>query len=221
MKVKAIIFGTTGMVGEGVLHECLQHPEVSSVLIINRRASNIKHEKITEIIHDNFFDFSGLKKEMKGYNACFFCMGISSVGKKEDVYTRITYDITLAAGNELSKLNSKMTFCYVSGESTDSSEKGRMMWARVKGKTENDLLKLFKAAYMFRPALIQPTKGMKNTYLFYKILAPLIPLLKLLFPKYICTLREVGLAMIHTVTKGYVKNILEVEDIKELAKESK
>ena len=206
------------MVGEGVLHECLEHADVESILLISRRSCNNGHPKIKEILYDNFYDFSSLKKEMKGYNACFFCMGVSSLGMKEDKYTRITYDITMAAARELSKINPKMTFTYVSGESTDSSEKGRMMWARVKGRTENDLIKLFKSAYMFRPAFIQPTRGLKNTYLFYKIITPLIPLIKLVAPKYICSLKEVGIAMIHCVTKGYSKKHLEVADIKKLAK---
>ena len=222
MKVKAIIFGTTGMVGEGVLHECLAHPDVGSVLLINRRhykiVNSTENTKIKEILHNDFFNFGSLKEEFKKYNACFFCMGVSSMGKKEEAYKRITYDITMAAAKEISKVNPKMTFTYVSGEGTDSSEKGRMMWARVKGKTENDLLKLFKSAYMFRPAFIQPTRGLKNTYLFYKIITPLIPLLKIIAPKYICSLKEVGLAMINCVTKGYSKQHLEVADIKELAK---
>ena len=151
MKIKAIITGATGMVGEGVLHECLLHPDVESVLVINRKPCGVKHEKLKEIIHKDFLDLSAIEEQLAGYNACYFCAGVSSVGKKEDEYTRITYDLTLNFANTLVKLNPDMTFCYVSGVGTDSTEKGRSMWARVKGKTENDLLKLpFKAAYMFQ-----------------------------------------------------------------------
>ncbi len=218
MKINAIITGATGMVGEGALHECLSHPDVDSVLVINRRPCNTVHAKLKEIVHDDFFNFTSITDQMKNYNACFFCLGVSSVGMKEGQYHRITHDITLAMANTLVKLNPGMVFCYVSGAGTDSSEKGRSMWARVKGKTENDLLQLpFRGAYMFRPGYIQPTKGLKNAYRIYKVLAPLYPLWKLLFPGYVSTLREIGIAMIHTVTKGYDKHILEVPDIVKLA----
>ena len=150
MKIKAIITGVTGMVGEGVLHECLNHSEVESVLVISRKPCGVKHEKLKEIIHKDFSDLSSIEDQLAGYNACYFCAGVSSVGKKEDEYKRITYDLTLNFAKTLFKLNSDMTFCYVSGVGTDSTEKGKSMWARVKGKTENDLLKLgFKDAYMF------------------------------------------------------------------------
>jgi len=218
MKIKAIITGTTGMVGEGVLHECLLSPEVESVLVINRRPCNIQHPKLKEIIHKDFYDFSAIKEQLKGYNACFHCMGVTSVGKKEDEYNKLTYDITIALAGLLSITNSGMTFCYVSGSGTDSTEKGRIMWARVKGKTENKLIKLFAPkAFMFRPALIIPTPGLKNTYKMYKVMAPLIPVFKFLMPKYICSLKEIGLAMINTVNKGYESSFVEVPDIKKLA----
>lgn len=218
MKIKTIITGATGMVGEGVLHECLLNPEVESVLVINRRPCNTQHPKLKEIIHNDFFDFTGIEAELTGYNACFFCLGISSVGMKEEDYHRVTYDLTMALANVLAKLNPDMTFCYVSGGATDSTEKGNMMWARVKGKTENHLIKLFSPkAYMFRPGYIQPTKGLKNTYTTYKVLAPLYPLWKLLFPRFVCTLKEIGMAMINTVNKGYDKQVLEVPDIIKLA----
>lgn len=219
MKIKTIITGTTGMVGEGVLHECLNHPDVESVLVINRRTINTSHPKLKEIIHNNFYDFTGIEDQLKGYNACFFCLGTTSVGKKEEEYNRITYELTKTFADSLVKLNTEMVFCYVSGMGTDSTEKGKVMWARVKGKTENYLLHLgFKKAYMFRPALILPSKGLKNTLTLYKLFALLIPLVKLLFPKYVCTLSEVGIAMINSVTKGYEKRGLEVRDIKTLAK---
>jgi len=214
MEIKAIITGATGMVGEGILHECIHHSDVESVLVINRKPCEVKHEKIKEIIHKDFFDLSSIEYHLAGYNACYFCAGVSSVGKKKDEYKRITYNLTLNFANTLVKLNPNMTFCYVSGVGTDSTEKGRSMWARVKGKTENDLLKLpFKAAFMFRPGYIQPTKGLKYTYRAYKIFAPFYPLFKLLFSKYVTTLREIGLAMINVTLYGSDKKILECKDI--------
>ena len=218
MKIRAIITGSTGMVGEGVLHECLLHPDVESVLVINRRPCNVQHTKLKEIVHQDFADFSTIEKELTGYNAGYFCMGVSSIGMNEETYRHLTYDLTMALARTLAKLNPDMTICYVSGAGTDSSETGRIMWARVKGKTENDLLQLkFRRAYMFRPAFIQPTKGLKNTHSFYRVLAPLFPLGKLLFPNYLLTLKEIGLAMINSVNTGYDKQVLEVRDIAKLA----
>ena len=214
MKIKTIITGVTGMVGEGVLHECLLHPDVESVLVINRKPCGVKHEKLKEIIHKDFLDLSSIEDQLGGHNACYFCAGVSSVGKKEDEYKRITYDLTLNLANKLVKLNPDMTFCYISGVGTDSTEKGRSMWARIKGKTENDLLKLpFKDAYMFRPGYIQPTKGLKNAYKAYKIFTPFYPLIKLLFSKYATTLKEIGLAMISVTLYGSEKKVLECKDI--------
>ncbi|MFC2104381.1 NAD-dependent epimerase/dehydratase family protein [Bacteroidota bacterium] len=220
MKIKAIITGSTGMVGEGVLHECLNHPEVESVLVINRRTCGVQHSKLKEITHSDFSDFSSIESDLSGYNAAFLCMGVSSVGMKEDKYTFLTYDLTMALAKPLAKLNPDITITYVSGAATDSTEKGRSMWARVKGKTENDILKLpVKQAYMFRPAIITPTKGLKNTYTSYKVMKPLLPVFRFLFPNYISSLRELGIAMINVVTKGYDKKVLEVKDIVKLAKE--
>jgi uncharacterized protein YbjT (DUF2867 family) len=219
MKIKAIITGVTGMVGEGVLHECLLHPDVESVLVINRKPCGVKHEKLKEIIHRDFYDLSSIEDQLAGYNACYFCAGVSSVGKKEDEYRHITYDLTLNFAKTLFKLNSDMTFCYVSGVGTDSTEKGRSMWARVKGKTENDLLKLgFKDAYMFRPGYIQPTKGLKNAYKIYKVFVPFYPMLKTLFPKYVVSLEELGKAMINVTLFGSGKKILECIDIVQASK---
>jgi hypothetical protein len=219
MKIKAIITGTTGMVGEGVLHECLNHPDVESVLIINRRTANIQHPKLEEIVHDNFYNIAEIEQKLSGYNACFFCLGTTSVGKDEAEYKNITFEIARTFADALIRPDSKITFCYVSGAGTDSSEKGKIMWARIKGKTENYLLNLgFKDAYMFRPALIIPTKGLENTLTLYKIFAFVIPIVKLFFPKHICSLKEIGQAMINAALKGYDKKILEVEDIKTLAK---
>jgi uncharacterized protein YbjT (DUF2867 family) len=214
MKIKTIITGVTGMVGEGVLHECLQHPDVELVLVLNRKSCGVEHPKLKEIIHKDFFDLTAIEEQLTGYNACYYCAGVSSVGKKEDEYKHITYDLTVSLAKTLIKLNPEITFCYVSGVGTDSTEKGKSMWARVKGKTENDLLKLpFKSAYMFRPGYIQPTKGLRNTYKMYKVVGPFYPLWTLLFPKYVTTLREIALAMINVTLSGSSKQILECRDI--------
>ncbi len=205
------------MVGEGVLHECLKHHEVESVLVISRRPCNVEHPKLKELIHDNFFDYSKVEDQLKGYNACFFSLGVSSIGMREKDYTRVTYDLTIQAANTLSRLNPDMTFCYVSGEGTDSTERGRLMWARVKGKTENDLMKLpFKASYMFRPGFIKPIKGLKNAYGVSKALGLFYPALKFLLSKHVCTLEDLGTAMIKVTMNGYHKNILENKDIAQL-----
>lgn len=208
------------MVGEGVLHECLHHPDVDSVLVINRRVCGLQHPKLKEIIHHDFSDFCTIERELSGYNAAFLCMGVSSVGMKEEKFRHLTYDLTMALANPLSKINPDITLTYVSGLGTDSTENGKIMWARVKGKTENDLLKLpVKQAYMFRPMLITPTKGLKNTYTAYKVMKPLLPVFRFLFPKYVLSLQELGLAMINVVLKGYEKKVLEVKDIVKVAKE--
>jgi hypothetical protein len=218
-KIKAIITGSTGMVGEGVLLECLQHPAVESILVINRRPYGITHPKVKEIIHIDFFDLSPIESGLSGYNACFFCAGVSSVGMKEPEYTRITYDLTMNFAHTLGKLNPDMIFCYVSGAGTDSSEKGRIMWARVKGKTENDLMKLqFKNVYAFRPAFMKAVKGQKNLPKFYKYIQFPYPVLHALFPQYFGTLSDVGLAMINCALAGAEKKVLEARDIAEIAK---
>lgn len=213
MKIKAIITGTTGMVGEGILHECLNHPDVEKVLVINRRPYELQHSKLSEIIHTDFHDLSPITSQLGGYNACYFCLGVSSVGMKEPKFKKLTYDLTMHVAEILARQNPEMTFCYVSGTGTDSSEKGRSMWARVKGKTENDLLKLFKNAYMFRPGYMHPTKGLKNTLKYYNYLSWMYPALRMLFPKYVSTLAELGQAMIRVTLKGYHKRVLEVKDI--------
>ena len=207
------------MVGEGVLHEALSHPSVESVLVIGRRSCDVEHQKLKELLHNDFFDYSAIQDQLKGYNACYFCLGVTSIGKNEQLYTRLTYDLTMQAASALSRLNTEMTFCYISGAGTDSTEKGRSMWARVKGKTENDLMKLpFKLAYAFRPGFIKPTKGLKNAFTVAKVMAVLYPVLEVLFRKYVCTLEELGLAMINVTEKGFVKKILECEDIVRLAR---
>lgn len=219
MKLRVILTGATGMVGEGVLHECLQHDDVEEILVIGRRPCGITHPKLREIVYPDLYDLSSIENQLKDYNASFFCLGTTSVGKKETEYTRITYDLAMSFGKTLSRQNPDMIFCYISGAGTDSTEKGKIMWARVKGKTENDLTKLpFKKVYNFRPGIIKPTKGLKNTLSFYKYLGWLIPLIRLIAPNTVSTLKELGLAMINAPGKGYEKNILEVKDIKELAK---
>jgi hypothetical protein len=219
MKIRAILFGATGMVGEGVLHESLKHTDVESVLVIGRRSCKIQHSKLREIVHNDFFDYTSIENHLTGYNTCFFCLGVSSLGMNENDYSRITLDLTMQAARTLSKLNPGMTFCYVSGAGTDSTESGRIMWARIKGKTENQLQRLpFKATYMFRPGFIKPTQGLKNANTFSKILGWSYPLWKILIPKYVCTLEELGLAMIRAATDGYSKPILENNDIARLAR---
>jgi hypothetical protein len=219
MKIRAILFGATGMVGEGVLLECLKHPSVESVLVLGRRTSHVEHPKLQELLHKDFFDYSTVEDKLRGYDACFFCLGVSSVGMSETDYTRTTYDLTMQAAKTLSRLNPGMTFCYISGTGTDSTEQGRMMWARVKGKTENHLSKLpFKSVYSFRPGMMKPTKGQKNVKRIFKVLGYSYPVWKFLSPKNVCTLEELGLAMIQAVRVGYSKKILENLDIARLAR---
>lgn len=219
MGIKVIITGSTGMVGEGVLLECLQNPDVEKVIIINRKPYPISHAKLEEVLVQDFFDLNSIKEKVQDFDACFFCAGISSVGINEADYIKITYDMTLSVAGFLSKNNPNLVFTYVSGQSTDSSEQGKTMWARVKGKTENDLMKLpFRSVYNFRPGFMEPVKGQKNIKPLFKILLLLTPVFKLIFPKTVCTLNEVGRAMVNCVTKGYPENILEVADIKLLAK---
>lgn len=217
MTIRPIIFGATGMVGEGVLHVSLRHPKVESVLVIGRKPCGVNHEKLTEVIHTDFFDYTSLSDRLKGYNACFFCLGVSSIGKTEEKYTRFTYDLTMAAARALVALNSDMTFCYVSGAGTDSTERGRSMWGRVKGKTENDLMKMpFKAVYAIRPGFIKPIKGLKRGYKMARALGAMYPFLNLIAGKYVCTLEQVGKSMVHVATRGYEKKILECVDIQKL-----
>jgi len=215
--IKVIVLGSTGMVGEGVLHECLKHPSVSAVLVINRRPCGVIDHKLTEIIHADFHDLTALEGQLAGFDACYFCLGITSLLTKEAEYRRVTYDLTLHVAGTLARLNPHMTFCYVSGAGTDSTKQRRAMWARVKGETEAALMKLpFKAAYMFRPGYIQPTKGLRNNYRFYKLLVPFYPLCKTLFPRFVCTLEDIGLAMIHVTRVGAEQSFLECADITRL-----
>lgn len=219
MGVKVILTGATGMVGEGVLHECLQHRDIEKVLIINRRPSGVTHPKLQEIILANFFDLSSIENELLGYDACFFCLGVSSLRMKESKYYHLTFSLTLNFARTLLSINPDSVFCYVSGVGTDSSEVGRSMWARIKGKTENHLILLgFRDAYMFRPGFLFPTPGMMNTLKAYRYVNWMYPTLRRFFPKYVCTLQELGLAMINSTTKSFEKSVLEVTDIVEIAK---
>jgi uncharacterized protein YbjT (DUF2867 family) len=216
--MNVILFGATGMVGQGVLRECLLDADVKSVLSIGRSATGQPHPNLRELVHGDFQDYSAIEGQLPGFDACFFCLGVSSSGMTEERYTRLTYDITLAAARTLARLNPDMTFIYVSGMGTDSSERGRSMWARVKGKTENELLRLpFKAAYMFRPGVIVPLHGVKSKtklyQFFYVVLGPLLPLLKGRFPKYVTTTEQLGRAMIEVAKHGAQKRVFESMDI--------
>ncbi len=218
MKIKAIVFGATGMVGEGVLLKALDHENVQSVLVIGRRTCGVKHPKLKELIHSDFYNYSAVEDQLTGWNACFFCLGVSSVGMKEQDYIRVTYELTMQAATILSRLNPTMTFCYVSGTGTDSTEEGRLMWARVKGRTENHLAKLpFRATYSFRPGLMKPVQGQKNVKPIFRLAAWPYPIWKFLFPGTVCTLEDLGLAMIHAVQDGYSSPVLENSDIARLA----
>jgi hypothetical protein len=224
MKIRTILFGSTGMIGQGVLLECLENTSVESVLVINRQTCGVIHPKLKEIIHTDLFDLSGLTVEMTGYNTCFFCLGVSSAGLSENDYQKITYDLTLSVAKAVSDLNKEMTFCYISGAGTDSSEKGKIMWARVKGKTENTLLTLpFKKAYMFRPGFIQPMNGIKSkTKLYntmYLVFKPVYFVLKY-FDSIVTNTQIFGKAMIYTVLTGSEKSILENKDINKIVREN-
>lgn len=220
MKIKLIITGATGMVGEGVLFECLQREDVEQILSVSRRPCGIEHPKLREIVHKDFFDLTPIADQLKGYDGCLFCLGVSSIGMKEKEFYSFTYTLTMHMAEILANQNKDMVFCYISGAGTDSTEKGSRMWARVKGKTENDLMKLpFKRVYAFRPGLLKPTKGQKRILRSYKFLGWLYPIIKTLFPKAACSIKELGLAMINAVVKGYPKDKVEVTDIVALAKE--
>lgn len=219
--MKLILFGASGMVGQGVLRECLRDADVEEVLLVVRSPTGQTHEKLREIVHDDFFDFSGIADRLAGFDACLFCLGVSSAGMKEPDYHRVTYDLTMAAAAVLAQRNPNMTFIYVSGQGTDSSEKGRSMWARVKGKTENALLQMpFKRAYMFRPGLVQPMHGVRSKtrlYRFvYAITGPIFPLFKRLAPGSVTTSEQLGRAMLKAAKEGAPKAVLENRDINQL-----
>ena len=221
-EINAILFGATGMIGSGVLIECLEDPDVKSVLIIGRSSSKISHPKVKELLIKDFTDYSEVEDQLTGYNACFFCLGISSFGMEEDAYTKITYDYSVAAAEVLSRLNPEMTFSFISGQSTDSTEKGSTMWARVKGRAENAVKSYpFKAVYLFRPGYIHPMKGVKSRTRIYQILIPILspffPIMKRLMPGSVTTSVNLGQAMIKSAKIGYEKQVLENPDINTLA----
>jgi len=222
MPIKALLLGSTGMIGQGVLLECLNDEQVESVLVINRSSCNVKHPKLKEIIHKDVADLSPLKEELANCNTCFFCLGISSAGLSESEYHKITYDITTKVATTLLSINKDFVFCYISGSGTDSTEKGRIMWARVKGKTENALLAMpFKKAYMFRPGYIQPMKGIKSRTgwynALYAVFKPFYFILKHSH-KYVTDTQTLGKAMINAVSENYPESILESSDINQIGK---
>jgi uncharacterized protein YbjT (DUF2867 family) len=218
--MRVILFGGSGMVGQGVLRECLLDAEVESVLAIGRSPTGLKHEKLRDLLRSDLLDLSGIEPELTRYDACFFCLGISSFGMTEEQYRRITFDVTLAVAQILAKLNPETTFIYVSGSGTDSTESSRTMWARVKGRTENALLQLPFHGYMFRPAVIVPLHGIKSktkSYrLLYSFMSPVLQWLYTHFPKYVTTTEQLGRAMIKVAREGAPKRVLESIDINQL-----
>jgi len=218
--LKIIIFGATGMVGQGVLRECLLDPAVHQVLLVGRQASSAEHGKIKQIVLPDLLAIDSVAGQLTGYDACFFCLGVSSVGMSESDYHAVTYDLTLAVATTLARLNPNLTFVYVSGAGTDGSEQGRSMWARVKGKTENALLRLPFKAYMLRPGAIQPLHGVQSKTrwyrLFYLLSAPLLTLLVRWLPKQVTTTEQMGRAMLALVRRGAPKRVLETVDINTL-----
>jgi uncharacterized protein YbjT (DUF2867 family) len=222
--MKVIVFGATGMVGQGVLRECLRDPDVELVLVVGRSPTGQSNPKLREILHADLTDPAPIDGDLGGYDACFFCLGISSAGMKEAEYRAVTFDITLAVARALVARNPGMTFVYVSGAGTDSTERGRSMWARVKGQTENALLKLpFKATYMFRPGFIQAGEGIVSKTpmyrLLYAVVGPLYPLWKVLFPRFVTTTEAVGRAMLVVVKRGAPKALIENDDINAIARQ--
>ena len=220
--MKIILFGATGMVGQGVMRECLLDPEVTQLLTVGRHATNQQHPKLRELVVPDLFDLSSTEQQLAGFDACFFTLGTSAVGLTEAQYARVTCDLTLAVARTLVRLNPGMTFIYVSGMGTDSSERGRVMWARVKGRTENALLALgFRRAFMFRPGAIVPLHGIRSRTLAYRVgymlMAPVLPLLRRLFPKAVTTTEIVGRAMIAVAERGNKQAVLESADINRVA----
>jgi uncharacterized protein YbjT (DUF2867 family) len=222
--VKIILFGATGMVGQGVLRECLLDAEIEGVLAIGRTATGRTHEKLREIVREDMFNYADIEEQLRGYDACFFCLGVTSAGMTEADYRHLTYDLAVAAGEVLARVSPGMTFIYVSGTGTDSSERGRSMWARVKGATENALLRLPLAAFMFRPGVIQPMHGERSKTRLYRVMYVMtgwvIPVLIRVFPKYVTTTERMGRAMIEVAKHGAAKKVLETRDINELAQKA-
>ena len=219
--MKVLLFGATGMIGQGVLRECLLDTQVTQVLAVGRSLAGQSHPKLREILHQDFHDYSAIEGALSGLDACFFCLGATSAGLTEEAYHRLTHDATLAAATALSRLNPQMTFIYISGAGADSTERGRIMWARVKGKTENALLRVpFKAVYLFRPGAIRPLHGITSRTKLYRVLYallnPFFPLLKRIAPDSFTTTEQLGRAMIHAARHGAPKAVLETADINRL-----
>lgn len=222
MKIKTIITGATGMVGKGVLLECLDHPQVESVLVINRRSIGFEHPKMKEIIHKDFYDLSSIADQLEGYNACYFCLGVSSMGISKEDYYKMTYTLTIHMAEILAERNPDMTFCYVSGDGTSTEENSRMDWANVKGKTENKILSMpFRSAYAFRPGAIQPMRGIKSSTAWYNVIYtitnPIMPFLRKNFPNSITDTTSLGKAMINVTLYGYEEDRLYNKDMNVLA----
>lgn len=223
--MKVVLFGATGMIGQSVLRECLLDPDVTAVLSVTRRATGKTDPKLREIVHRDFTDFSSIANELAGYDACLFCLGVSSAGMSEADYTRVTYDVAVAAGKMLLSQNPRLTFVFVSGMGTDSTETGKTMWARVKGRTENALLSMpFKASFAVRPAVVQPLHGERSratlSRVGYVVMAPFLSLLRAVAPKYVTTSERIGRAMLHLAKNGAPKRILESADIDALGREA-
>jgi len=223
--MKVVIFGASGMIGQGVLRECLESETVTSILAVGRSPCGIEHEKLEEVLHGDFTDYGPIEDRLRGFDACFFCLGVSSAGMSEEEYRHITFDFTIRAAETLSRIDPQMVFCYISGAGTDSSEKSRSMWARVKGMTENRLLEIpFRAVYLLRPGYIQPMKGIRSkTRLYqamYTLLGPLYPVWKTLFPNIVTNTELVGRAMIRVADEGSPQAILETRDINAVASQS-
>jgi uncharacterized protein YbjT (DUF2867 family) len=222
MPMNVLVFGATGMIGRGVLRECLLDPGVDRVQTIGRTPTGITHPRLSEVVHADLMSYASIEPGLAGFDACFFCLGVSSAGMSEANYERVTYGITMAAATTLARLNPSMTFIYVSGTGTDSTERGRIMWARVKGRTENALFRLpFKAAYAFRPGVIQPLHGITSRTAAYRVLysitQPLLPVLRRLMPGLILTTEQLGRAMLVAARQGAPKRVLESRDISALA----
>jgi uncharacterized protein YbjT (DUF2867 family) len=216
--INVIITGATGMVGEGVLHECINDPRIAAITLINRTSTGLVHPKVKEILLPNLFEFTGNEPGLTGADACFYCLGTTSIGKSEDDYSKLTYDLTLKIARPLLKLNPGITFCYVSAKGADNSEKGKTMWARVKGRTENDLAKMgFKQCFTFRPFMLTPTRGLRNTHGFYRYISWLFPLGRLVYPEAFCRLKELALAMIQVACNGYDMKIITPTTMAKLA----
>ncbi len=221
--MKVIIFGATGMVGQGVLRECLLAPDVKSVLAVGRTVTGIQNPKLRELVHADLWNYEAIKPQLTDFDACFFCLGVTSSGMTEEAYERVTYGITVAAAKTLCPLNPQMTFIFVSGAGSDSTEHGKIMWARIKGKAENAVMRLpFASSYAFRPGVIQPLHGARSKttlyHAIYTIFKPLFPVIRRAFPDYVLTTEEIGRAMLNVTRDGYPKRILETKDIQIAAK---